>query len=198
MGVSGFLKKCISGAVALATFAIVSSAQATPLRLDYIVTDLGGSYQYDFTMTLDNNDGSFVAGQEFDWFVIGATPTPGGLFPEGEAFFTNIPANFMSTFTYGVSYGPTLGFGPNVVGIGWAPALGDSFEFTGISTLLVAEGELLWSNIIRSNSDAPTSFEVANQIHVSAVPLPAALPLYGAGLAIVGFLGWRRKRAITA
>ncbi|MCG8490963.1 MAG: hypothetical protein MI743_05055, partial [Sneathiellales bacterium] len=30
---------------------------------------------------------------------------------------------------------------------------------------------------------------------VSAIPLPAALPLYGAGIAILGFLGWRRKRA---
>ncbi len=28
---------------------------------------------------------------------------------------------------------------------------------------------------------------------VSAVPLPAALPLYGAGMAILGFIGWRRK-----
>jgi len=33
---------------------------------------------------------------------------------------------------------------------------------------------------------------------ISAVPLPAALPLYGAGVALMGFLGWRRKRAISA
>jgi len=30
---------------------------------------------------------------------------------------------------------------------------------------------------------------------VSAVPLPAALPLYGAGLAVLGFMGWRKKRS---
>ncbi len=29
---------------------------------------------------------------------------------------------------------------------------------------------------------------------ISAVPLPAALPLYGAGVAIIGFIGWCRKR----
>ncbi len=29
---------------------------------------------------------------------------------------------------------------------------------------------------------------------VSAVPLPAALPLYGAGIAILGFFGWRHKK----
>jgi len=30
---------------------------------------------------------------------------------------------------------------------------------------------------------------------VSSVPLPAALPLYGAGLAIMGFFAWKRKRS---
>ncbi len=35
------------------------------------------------------------------------------------------------------------------------------------------------------------SFDVVN---VAAVPLPAALPLFGTGLALMGFIGWRRKR----
>ncbi len=29
---------------------------------------------------------------------------------------------------------------------------------------------------------------------LSVVPLPAALPLYGAGMAVLGFMGWRRKK----
>lgn len=33
---------------------------------------------------------------------------------------------------------------------------------------------------------------------VSVVPLPAALPLYGAGIAVLGFIGWRRKQSQTA
>lgn len=33
---------------------------------------------------------------------------------------------------------------------------------------------------------------------VSVVPIPAALPLYGTGIAIMGFIGWRRKRKINA
>lgn len=198
MNFKGFFKACVSSAVALATFAIVSSAQATPLRLDYTVTDLGGSYQYDFTMTLDNNDGSFVAGQEFDWFIIGDTRTTGGLFPEQAGFFTSIPTGFISSQSSGGHNGPTLGIGGSFFAPGWAPALGDSFDFTGVSTLLVAEGDLLWSNLTGFNTTAFADYEVANQIHVSAVPLPAALPLYGAGLALAGFLGWRRKRAITA
>ncbi|WP_169569381.1 hypothetical protein [Sneathiella limimaris] len=39
--------------------------------------------------------------------------------------------------------------------------------------------------------------ELAADFEVSAVPLPAALPLYGAGMAILGFLGWRKKRKLA-
>lgn len=35
---------------------------------------------------------------------------------------------------------------------------------------------------------------VFSQSVVSAVPIPAALPLFGTGLAALGFLGWRKKR----
>ncbi|WP_025897495.1 Npun_F0296 family exosortase-dependent surface protein [Sneathiella glossodoripedis] len=41
------------------------------------------------------------------------------------------------------------------------------------------------------------AFEYAN-VEVSAVPLPAALPLYGAGMALLGLLGWRKRRASIA
>ena len=34
-------------------------------------------------------------------------------------------------------------------------------------------------------------------IEVSAVPLPAALPLFGACLAVMGFFGWRRNKKIS-
>ena len=36
------------------------------------------------------------------------------------------------------------------------------------------------------------------RVHLSAVPLPAALPLFGTGLGIMGFIGWRRKRRMAA
>ncbi len=40
-------------------------------------------------------------------------------------------------------------------------------------------------------------FSIDN-VAFSAVPLPAALPLYGSGLAVMGFLAWRRKRKRAA
>lgn len=39
---------------------------------------------------------------------------------------------------------------------------------------------------------------VLYDIRISAVPLPAALPLMGAGMALMGFIGWRRKKAASA
>jgi len=33
---------------------------------------------------------------------------------------------------------------------------------------------------------------------VSAVPLPAALPLFATGLGALGLIGWRRKRKASA
>ncbi len=43
-----------------------------------------------------------------------------------------------------------------------------------------------------SRSSFIGSYLIRTQI--SVVPLPAAFPLYGAGVAIMGFIGWRRKR----
>jgi len=37
-----------------------------------------------------------------------------------------------------------------------------------------------------------------DDVTITAVPLPAALPLYGAGLGLLGYVGWRRKRKNAA
>ncbi len=41
-------------------------------------------------------------------------------------------------------------------------------------------------------------FHQFDNINASLVPLPAALPLMGTGLALLGFMGWRRKRKTNA
>lgn len=43
-----------------------------------------------------------------------------------------------------------------------------------------------------------TSYEDSWVLGTSATPVPATLPLFGSGLAVMGLLGWRRKRKNAA
>ena len=51
--------------------------------------------------------------------------------------------------------------------------------------------------LVYTTSGTSAFFE-ASTFKVSAVPLPAALPLFAGGLTIIGLLGWRRKRMAGA
>ncbi len=68
-------------------------------------------------------------------------------------------------------------------------------------TLLFANGNTVSALLPAgsSNSVGTLLFDDSNLVTgVSVVPLPAALPLYGAGIAVLGFMGWRRKRKTSA
>ena len=61
--------------------------------------------------------------------------------------------------------------------------------------------DFLGSLLLTGSDFAIGAFNRASDFHItgvtvgrlSVIPLPAALPLYGAGVAILGFIGWRRK-----
>ena len=46
---------------------------------------------------------------------------------------------------------------------------------------------------IAFNFNSLSVYAISEEI-LAPIPLPAALPLYGTGLVVMGFLGWRRKR----
>jgi len=84
----------------------------------------------------------------------------------------------------------------NIVSDGWADLSASVTIFSGntligslLAIQLVNNGgqQVNWDNV---RLDGPSTA-------VGAVPLPAALPLFGTGLAIMGFIGWRRKRKAT-
>ena len=121
-----------------------SSARATPLRLDYIVTNIGGGlFDYEFFLTVDNNDNTYAAGQGWRWLIFGDiqnAPTnltnfvgdPGDL-PIG-------PWTFYGT-TSGGHNGPNLGFVLDF----WIPTgICDSLFWSGTSTANLPEGDLDW------------------------------------------------------
>lgn len=75
-------------------------------------------------------------------------------------------------------------------------------EFAG--TDKYAPGEFIYGNSsggVNNSTDWVSRFSVGQDLafratfnDVSAVPIPAALPLFGTGIAFLGFMGWRRKR----
>lgn len=66
-------------------------------------------------------------------------------------------------------------------------------DFTGYT---IALAECTVNDCVESDEIALDLFGTATS--VAAVPVPAALPLFGTGLAIMGFLGWRRKSKAAA
>ncbi|MEO1110839.1 MAG: VPLPA-CTERM sorting domain-containing protein [Pseudomonadota bacterium] len=97
--------------------------------------------------------------------------------------------------------------------LGWPESaeilVGDGIDFQLIATIgnLDAQGggtvpiALAGTfDTVRIKDTSPTrglstgGFDV-DAVRVTPVPLPAALPLLGAGLAVLGFVGWRRRQA---
>jgi hypothetical protein len=157
---------CAPFSAAALLAAVTGTASATtPLRLDYCVESLGGGlYQYSFTLTLDNNDGSWVAGQGWDWLTFGDgqgqlsaltnwTIAP-GTFPLG-------PWTEMDSSSGGHN-GPT--FGP-VTNAYWVPvSVGDSLSWSGTSTGFVDQPQMLFSTLVTEGSGVhPANFEVAHR-----------------------------------
>ncbi len=66
----------------------------------------------------------------------------------------------------------------------------DAFEVSPSGQIDVGYG-------FEAYGDAPTG-NVIGTTNAAATPLPGALPLFGAGLAVMGLLGWRRKRKAAA
>jgi len=163
------------------------AAVASPLDLSYTVTNLGtSSYDYNFTLTLDNNDSSWVAGQQFDWIIFGDAAYPGAS-PLTDFVGAVAPAPYSGfTNSGGGHNGPTFYEG----GPGWVPnAVGDTLTWSGTSSALVGQGEMRFSTLQTNGVGA--DFQAATL----AVPEPSTYAMMIAGLAATGFLVRRRKAA---
>ncbi len=73
--------------------------------------------------------------------------------------------------------------------------------FSSISDATYSGGTFLWERNVGDESwnvnGGDAEFRAVFN-SVSQVPVPAALPLFGTGLALMGFFGWRRKRKAAA
>jgi PEP-CTERM motif-containing protein len=195
---SVFNKVSFVAALMLGLCAATGSQATTPLALDYSISSgpTPGEYTYTFTLILNNNDGSWVAGQNFDWITFGdeyLAASPLADFVINPASFPVGPytiANF--TFSGGGHNGPTFVAYPNE---GWVPsAVGDTLTWSGESSAYLSQGQLLFSDLIGTGNHA--NFDVATLV-TSAIPEPSTWAMLLLGFAGLGFAGYRRRQKLA-
>lgn len=177
-------------ALIFGSVAFVAGALATPLALTYSIAPNGpGSFNYTFQLILDNHDGSWLAGQSFNWIVFGDVPA-------GDSPLANFVGNSASLpvgpfDAYDVTSGGGSHNGPTFLsfsGDGWVPgSIGGSLAWSGTSSTFVGQGELRFSNL--AGTGAHADFDVAQ---LQAVPEPATYLFLVAGFAVLALV--RRHR----
>lgn len=130
-----------------------SAAVASPFTMTYCVGPVSdGQYPYRFTLTLDNHDGTWFAGQGIGWIVFGDSPTA----PSPLAGFTPDFSTFPVGPWTGVGVTSPTHNGPNLsplqspdgsrLPVYWVPQqVGQSLTWSGRAPGNVAAGQMRWS-----------------------------------------------------
>lgn len=170
------------------------AATATPLALSYSVADDGpGSFKYSFVLTLDNHDGTWAAGDNYNWIIFGdAFNAPSPL-----TDYVGDPSTAPTIFppgmvTSGGHNGPTfLSLVPNIYDAGWIPDhVGSTLSWSGTSSAYLGQGQLLFSNLFGRDFRHLADFEVAT---LQAVPEPETYAMMLTGLGLLAVALRRRK-----
>ena len=141
-------------------------------QMTYRKTDIGGgTFQYDFTWTLTNDDGTYLPGQGFNWIIFGDASSSTSTLDDFVLLSETFPnPNLGFTFSSGGHNGPTFLDTVNISTDGWIPTgVGDSVMWSGTSLHNVPNGAILFSSLIPINGANAPNFQVALEV----VPEPA-------------------------
>ncbi len=146
----------------LVFFVMLSSAlladPTTPLFLNYTVTPLGGGeFDYEFTLTLDNNNGSWAPGENFNWIMFGTDAGSSTSLTDFVGNPSDLPIGPFTDYTVSNGLGgyvPTLVDQSNIPFGGWIPtAVGDELTWSGTSTADLPIGQLYWTYLENDGSE---------------------------------------------
>ncbi len=120
-----------------------------------------------------NSNGTIATFSGFDYEVTGL-----GLVLSAGNYFLGIHNDIVAGATSATTWNESTGSAQSIAGRsqGITPNTADFAQFNNENSV----------------------FQIRSEMSVSAVPIPAALPLFAGGLALMGLLGWRRKRSATA
>ncbi|MFK5980999.1 MAG: hypothetical protein QM488_19180 [Rhizobiaceae bacterium] len=118
------------------------------------------------------------------------TPSSDDNITAGEAVklaFFDAPVDFSGLYFYGSDHDPVIGTDTLLIAINGGMLSSISFGAA--------------SAAVYSSIDSIEFGYDGHQFYIggasAVVPIPAALPLFGTGLALMGFLGWRRKQKLV-
>lgn len=187
----------LRAALVLGTLLVLAmpAAFATPLRMEYTVTDLGGGlYDYEFDLILDNGDGTWAPGQGWRWLIFGDSPTSPSPLANFAGDPTDLPVGPWTGYssTGGGHNGPSFSFVLDY----WIPSgVMDELNWSGTSTADLQQGEMLFSTLAGTlNGGVPASFETAYRIDPPVIPEPSTLALLAAGGLLVVTVRRRRSK----